>query len=430
MSDENVVYTERGYLIILSLVFYFCSMGFLNTFPKKSSNVSVAIPPEVAARISVMSDHMAAADMSISDDVTLHEPVSIPIGALEMPHGPFSAEDPGLANVPTTNVQPVSQASVESSPFLQDLTPESLSVSQKVKPQVESPMFLTEKNQEKQFGFGQAKNFSQVSLSDATQQSEKKQTILLREDNPVPSQKPWWMLGIFLVIILAALGGAYYYFYVYSVKLNDAANHTIPQPTTVVSVPDSEKPTFEFSLVSPNYLPVNVETISIGEFRSQLEEIGIKMKSAHITTPVEFFITDKTNTPVAFSRFVILVGLKLPENVVSMTEERFSLFLFDDQGRSRVGLRISLKGDKTTEETLKKAEVEFPFIFQNLFLESKMVPQKKYVFRESLHNGLKIRYANISVADALAIDYSLDGNNWFLATSKNTLRAVLDTRKK
>lgn len=405
-------------------------MGFFDTLSKQSHNkTSVAIPPEIAARISVMSDHMTAVDAPVSEGETLREPVSIPLGATEVPHGPFSAEDPGLANAPTTSVQPVSQESAESSPFLQTLTPESLLVSQKVKPQVESPMFLTEKNQAKQFGFGQAQSFSRPSVPDGTQKNEK-QPFLFRDESRASSQKPWWMLGVFLVFLLAALGGAYYYFYVYSGQLNDFSDEMSPRPVSAVVAPDDERPAFEFSVVSPNYLPVNVETVSIAELRSQLEGIGTKMKSAHIGTPVEFFITDQTNTPIAFSRFVVLVGLKLPENVVGMTEERFSLFLYDDQGRIRVGLRVSLRGNTAAVETLKKAEAGFPVIFQNLFLESKTVPQKKYVFKESLHSGLKIRYANISEAESISIDYSLDGNDWFLGTSKNTLRAILDARKK
>jgi hypothetical protein len=194
--------------------------------------------------------------------------------------------------------------------------------------------------------------------------------------------------------------------------------------------PEDEKPAFEFSLVSPNYLSVNVETVSAGEFRAQLEGIGGKMKSAHIATPVEFFVTDQTNTPIAFSRFVVLVGLKLPANVVSMTEEKFSLFLFNDQDRTRIGLRISLKGNRATGEVLKKAETDFPSIFQNFFLESKVVPQKRYVYKESLYNDMRIRYVNISEADTLSLDYSVDGNNWFIGTSKNTLRAIWDAQKK
>lgn len=409
-----------------------CFMSFLNAFSKQPNKTSVVVPPEIAARISVMSDHVTEAGTPSSDD-TLHETAPpIPLGATEMPHGPFSAEDPMLANAPTTRVQPVSQESAESSPFLQTLAPESLQVTQKVKPQVESPMFLTEKSQVPQFGFGQAQSFSQSSpVSNEIQKGKSEEKKIVFQDNPsVSSQKSWWALSFFLLVLLSALGGAYYYFYIYSVKLNDSTDHSGLQSVSTPVAPEDEKPAFEFSLVSPNYLSVNVETVSAGEFRAQLEGIGGKMKSAHIATPVEFFVTDQTNTPIAFSRFVVLIGLKLPANVVSMTEEKFSLFLFNDQDRTRIGLRISLKGNRATGEVLKKAETDFPSIFQNFFLGSKVIPQKKYVFKESLYNDMKIRYVNISEADILSLDYSVDGNSWLVGTSKNTLRAIWDAQKK
>ncbi|MDQ5902148.1 MAG: hypothetical protein QG606_364 [Patescibacteria group bacterium] len=406
-------------------------MGFFNS-SKQSSGTTTVVPPEIMARVSVMSDHMAEVGAPPSDiDEPLRVTTSIPLGAIEMPHGPFSAENPALASAPTTNVQPVSQESVESSPFLQTLAPEALIVTEKVKPQVESPMFLSDKKQAIPFGFGQTSNLPPALTLSQVPKNEKKENNLVLQDSYASSgQKTWWMLAIFLVFLLVSLGGAYYYFYVYGGKSQDGLGDMNTQPAPVVPTPEKNKPDFDFSLISPNYLSVNVETVSAEGLRAQLEGIGSKMKLAHITTPVEFFVTDQTNTPVAFSRFVVLMGLKLPQNVVSTTEEKFSLFLFNDQGKSRVGLRISLKDGKIAPELLKKAEIDFPVVFQNLFLESKVVLQKKYLYKESSYNGIKIRYVNISEPEMLSVDYSVDGNSWFVGTSKNSLRALLDAQKK
>ena len=407
-------------------------MSFFNAFSKKPGKTSVVIPPEIAARISVMSDHMTEASTPVSEGALRESAPPIPLGATEVPHGPFSAEDPGLASAPTASVQPVSQESAESSPFLQTLAPEALLVEQKIKPQVESPLFLTEKKQTEQFGFGQAQSFSQGLATSGVLKNEKEQkSVVFKDVARAPSHKSGWVLGIFLILLLSALGGAYYYFYVYSTKLGGPSDHADPQPMQPVSViPNDEKPAFEFSLVSPNYLSVNVETISAEELRSQLESIGTKMQSANISTPIEFLVTDQTNTPIAFSRFVVLAGIKLPESVVSMTEEGFSLFLFNDQERVRVGLRVSLEENRTIGETMKKVEGGFPSIFQNLLLGSKAALQKKYVYKESVYDGMKIRYVNMSETDLLSFDYTLEGNDWFIGTSKNTLRAILDARKK
>ena len=410
-------------------MFFNVPMGFFNS-SQKSNVVTAGVPPEIMARISVMSDHIKEMDAPLADtDDTLRATTTIPLAAIAMPHGPFSAENTDLANAPTTSVQSVSQESAETSPFLQTLAPEALMVSEKVKPQVEAPIFLTEKNQTKQFGFGQIQSTPQALNLNQMIKNKEEGAISLQATSSPSSQKPWWMLGVFFAFLLVALGGAYYYFYVYSEK-----NRSLPesnlQPLPVSTISKTEKPTSEFSLISPNYLSVNVETVSKEEFRSQLESIGTKMKLANIMTPVEFFITDQANTPVAFSRFVALFSFQFPQNVVSLTEEKFSIFLFNDQGKTRIGFNIFLKGESTSEDIIKKAEGDFPIIFQNLFLESKSIPQKKYIYKESLHNGKKIRYINISEPELLSFDYSLNEKNWFIGTSKNTLRAILDMQKK
>lgn len=406
-------------------------MSFFNS-SKKSNGEKVFIPPEIMARVSVMNDHMMAVGTPpASDNEALHETVTIPISATAVPHGPFSVEDPDLSSAPTISVQPVSQESVDSSPFLQTLPPESLLVSEKVKPQVESPMFLTDNKQTSQFGFGQVLHLPRPLIASQASKNEQDMNLVFRQSPPPPtSQKTWWMLGIFCLLLLAALGGAYYYFYIYSEKMRNPSENAGPQPSTVSVEPADTKPDFEFSLTSPNYLSVNVETVSVESLRSQLESIGAKMKLAKIASPVEFFITDQTNTPIAFSRFVVLVGLSLPQDIVSMANENFSLFLFNDQNRSRVGLRISLKDGKMALEKLRRAEAGLPVNLQNFFLESTVPVAKKYVYKESLYNGKKIRYVNISDTEVLSVDYSVDGNDWFVATSKNAMRAMLDVKKK
>ncbi len=410
-------------------------MSFFNS-SKQSNRVVLAVPPEIMARISVMNDHMVDTNISLSDtDESLHAaPPSIPLGATMVPHGPFSAEDPSLVGGPTVSVQPVSQESVDSSPFLQTLAPEALLISEKVKPQVESPMFLTDKQQSTGFGFSQTPNFPQVpAFNQAESNAVSGNSGLIFRDtdtNQEPSsQKTWWMLGVFLIFLFGSLGGAYYYFYFYSGK-SQSTSAGVNHQSAPIAGTETSNPDFDFSLTSPNYLSVNVETISTEEFRSQLEAISAKMKLAHIGTPVEFLITDQTNTPVAFSRFVALFGLKISQNIVSMTEENFSLYLVLDKDKSRVALRVSLKDGNAVPEVLKKSEADFPLVFQNIFLESKIIVQKKYSFKESVYNGLKIRYVNLSEPELLSLDYVVQGTNWYIGTSKESMRTLLDAQKK
>ena len=167
-------------------------------------------------------------------------------------------------------------------------------VEQKIKPQVESPLFLTEKNQTEQFGFGQAQSFSQGLATSGVLKNEKEQkSVVFKDVARAPSHKSGWVLGIFLILLLSALGGAYYYFYVYSTKLGGPSDHAVPQPMQPVSViPNDEKPAFEFSLVSPNYLSVNVETVSAAGLRAQLGGIGAELKLLIIPRSGEVVVDD------------------------------------------------------------------------------------------------------------------------------------------
>lgn len=399
-------------------------MGLFNSSNKQQS--TTGIPPQVFARIQVMNDYVSSPNVT---EEKLRETVNVPKGAAEIPHGPFvtDASGGGIARV---EEQVVSKASAESSPFLQNLSSQELLVSKNKKPNVEAPLFLSAQNQSMPFNFGQTNNVPQPPIPSGGSEQLVVSDVVEPPLLVVPHKRSYWVFVIWLFVFASALVGAYYYLYVYSVMPLTIPIVIPPIQTDPNDLVPQESQT-GFSLTSPNYFPLNIETVLEADVRTQIQTTGERIQLAQISQPVEFLVTDQTNTPIAFSRFVILSGLQLPEDIVSLTEERFSLFIFSDQGQQHVGLRVQLKqaGD-TTVAAFRKLEGDFPALFQRFLLGAQASPLKRIPFKQSIHNGTTIRYVNIPGVKAMSVDYAFVGNEWYVGTSKNTLRAVLDARKK
>lgn len=408
-------------------------MGLFGSSSEKNENAR-QVPPEILARISVLGDH--APIHQLQEPEKLSANTSIPSVANPMLHGPADsfAQGPVSSSEITRQDAPptfaVSPEMAGSSPFLHDLPPQELIVPKKETGGIEPPMFLSEAGNQNQFGFGQSsqKNFSSRMIPLASDRNISFSNGPLDEST---SHKMLWIFSFLFLFLILGLAGVYYFLYVYSA-------HTVTQSsvknsmdsTTDTSAADDGKMQSEFSLDSPNYLPLNVETVSADDIQMRIQKTGDKMKNAGITKPVEFLITDQTNTPIAFSRFVVLSGMKFPDEIVSIADEKFSLFIYEDQEMTRVGLRVSLKQGDTAGAVFKKAEANFPFAMQSMFFKKNIPPLKKVLFKEGLYRDIAVRYSNIPGTDTLSIDYAISNGFWYIGTSKDTVRGMLDQKIK
>lgn len=408
-------------------------MGLFGSSSEKNENAR-QIPPEILARISVLGDH--APIHQAKEPEKIGSDTSIPSVATPAPHGPSESFSQGPVNAPemTRQAAPptfaVSPEVAESSPFLQELSPQELVVSKKEAGGIEPPMFLSEKINQNQFGFGQN---AQTNFSNRTVSLASDRNISFSDtQSSSSSHRAIWIFSFFFLLLILGLAGAYYFLYIYSVQtvVQSPTKNGGDSTIDTKAGDGEERMQSEFSLDSPNYLPLNVETVSAEDIQTRIQKIGETLKNAGITKPVEFFVTDQSNTPIAFSRFALLSGMKFPDEVISLTDETFSLFVYEDQGMTRVGLRISLQKNDAPAAVFKKNESVFPFAMQSMFFKKNIPPLKKSLFKEGSYRGIPVRYSNIPGVDALSIDYAVLDGEWYIGTSKDTVRGMLDQKIK
>lgn len=258
------------------------------------------------------------------------------------------------------------------------------------------------------------------------------QKKLFLSDAP-KTEKKFLYIGISVLIVILLGGGVGYYSltggsFRWVGWGKETKIENVPQPEVPV-VSKTEAPSSPYALDQPNYLPIDPEIITPKSFSELFSQIATKIKDARIEQPIEFIVTDQNNNPVAFSRLAYLLKLGLPSAVIGSIDESFSLFLYSDGGRPRVGLGLTLKDPITTQSIITKEEPNLPFELQSLVLEAETIIPKRALFRSSTYNGQAIRFVFIDEGKGTSIDYAFRDQRWMIGTSKNTLRAMLDLQK-
>lgn len=189
----------------------------------------------------------------------------------------------------------------------------------------------------------------------------------------------------------------------------------------------SEAPVVILPFVSeaPNYLSVDTETVTALSLGTMLSQAGDKIIEAKMGRPVEFLLTDKNNNPIAFSRFVYLMNIEFGEELVASFEEPFSLFLYNDAGKIRLGLSLTFIDPTKSQKLLTAKERALPFLLREVLFQGSVVPRES-IFRSGVYQDQAVRFVNIDATQNISFDYAFREKRWFIGTSKDTLRAVLD----
>lgn len=242
---------------------------------------------------------------------------------------------------------------------------------------------------------------------------------------PKRNNQTLWVAGV-AVLTLAIISAGVFYFYF---QRNQSETSLI-SPDEASNVPEkaTEVPSKEplLALEKPNYLSFNTETVSPEDIEKMLFQTALRVKAGNITRPVEFLVTDQNNNPLAFSRFAFLLKLDLVSDIAVLADEAFSLYAYNDASHVRFGLALTFKDAPAAALAIANAETTLPHAFQALILEPNITVAETIAFRSGVYNRFAVRFANISDDQNVSLDYVLDGNQWFIGTSKNTLRAILD----
>lgn len=239
---------------------------------------------------------------------------------------------------------------------------------------------------------------------------------------------------VFLVfggLVLCALFGSIWWWYF--LRVRNQVEAVIPLPSSMESV--IPEPTGEIVMSEPpyasetaNYLLIDTETVTPASFAQMLKQSGERIVAAHMSQPVEFLLTDKNNNPIAFSRFAYLMKIDLKAELLTALGEPFSLFIYNDQGNIRLGLKLSFSDSVTAKKLINQNEKTLPFLFQALLFDG-IVVSRDAVFRSGVYNAEVVRFVNIDVAENLSLDFVVRDDGMFIGTSRETLRMVLNKNR-
>lgn len=242
-----------------------------------------------------------------------------------------------------------------------------------------------------------------------------KETIRFKEESKTSWGKIIFIAFSLFLLLSIGLGG--YYFWV-------THSEGFPQIPWLSSknFPGEKMPSF--SATNPNYFNIDVEKASKEQIRDQINMYSKEMLANGITSSVEFVVSDLNNSPIDFFTFSQKMGISFSEEVMSNLDRDFSLFIYNDTGKPRLGLVISTPEGEKLRKALVQEEVNLPQDLEGIFSTPYSLEAKP--FKNSSYSGIGIRYLNITSPEELSIDYTVTGNQLLIGTTKMTLRSMID----
>jgi hypothetical protein len=239
------------------------------------------------------------------------------------------------------------------------------------------------------------------------------------------SLKKVLLIAFSALIILLLLGGGYFFWMTrppQPAQVTPPTTETIQAPQEPVNInPLSEKYTSD----KPNYLPIDTNTASPDTIKQLLASTATDISQTSLTAPIEFIVTDTNNNPVTFHIFATLAQLSFPSSVYAGLDDSFSLYVFRDTNKSRIGLAVKMKDRVAVTAAMRAAENTLAATLSPILLDyspSSIAP----TFADGSYLSMATRYANLDAVNNLSMDYALTDNYLFIGTSKNTLRTIID----
>jgi len=258
-------------------------------------------------------------------------------------------------------------------------------------------------------------------LSTNTWQKNKK--IALKEETHGTKKV---LVAIIIIFIFLAVGLGGYYFW--KTRLNNTPKTAMPIPSETPAPAQSQTSPEQdtFSVDKPNYLSVDIKNVDKTGLEKNLQDYVNKVSQTKITSPLEFTVTDTQNNPVTFQVFAQKLGLTLPQSILSQLGPTFSLYIYNDNKDTRLGLASPVQNSQQVKKILFAQEKNLPKDLKALFLSTKYTA-KTIAFNDGNYNGVAIRYYNIISPEILSLDYAFYQNQLLIGTTKMTLHSIIDS---
>jgi hypothetical protein len=226
------------------------------------------------------------------------------------------------------------------------------------------------------------------------------------------------LISLFVFFLLACGAGGYYFW----ITKQSTQNQVAPQAPTV-----SPEETLSLSIEKPNYLPLDIENSDSTKIKETITKYADKVSASGALTPVEFIVTDTKNNPIGFETFATKVGITfLPDLISSLnSENKFSLFIYNDNGKTRFGLVVDSKDSYKLKTALLQEELTFPKDMAPL-LQNVPLDLANKAFGSGSYANTEVRYINLTSQNDLSIDYAIFQNKLVMGTTKMTIQSVMD----
>lgn len=381
-------------------------------------------PPEIVKAIHTMAD-----DMTGKSSNTPEEASPEPLASFQPGQGsgaPFYAapeiQNPVATEVPTAPSPFLDSAEAMREESMTPVVPDS---------EAPSPKEETQENIEAT-SMGSSEELVPTRLREEEYIASDEEKGLVKGIRWWPASKKWIIFGSGVVILL--LGGALAWWYWQKTQVADTPSVVATgevqteSPQISIEAQPSESGTLgdHYSTSQPNLLSFDTESVTAEAMATEFLKIARSIEQDNLREPVEFLIRDQNYNPLAFARFAYLLSLELPADLLSTLDEDFSLFFYLDQDRPRMGLKLQIKNKEAFLTSSKAEESSLPKAFAPIFLDTTTAPRSGLIFRSSLYQEQPVRYVNVDRDMNLSIDYAIREQLWFIGTSQNTLRAMLD----
>ncbi|MDR3559796.1 MAG: hypothetical protein P4L62_04800 [Candidatus Pacebacteria bacterium] len=236
-----------------------------------------------------------------------------------------------------------------------------------------------------------------------------------------PGSKHIFPVIVIVLIVSLAVGGGYYFWKTrvapsWSAKKSASQNQEASAGAATLPAIATDK---------PNYLSIDTKNPDASAIKKTLADYAGKVTQTKTVTPVAFIVTDAQNNPISFQDFAQAVGLTLPQSLTAQLGPGFTLYMYNDAGKTRIGLATAEKNDAQLAAALIQEESNLPKDIEPLFLASSYTLNNRS-FGSSTYNGIPIRYNNIISPDNLSVDYTIYQNQWLIGTTELTLRSTVD----
>ncbi len=145
-------------------------------------------------------------------------------------------------------------------------------------------------------------------------------------------------------------------------------------------------------------------------------------------------VNSEDNSLIPLAVFLDNFGISFPGEITNNFTDDYTILLCKNAQTQRLGLQVKIS-ETADIENVKKIFLELektavdtfnPMFLNNELIANMDVSLEKYVFNDSLYKDIAIRYVNLDAEETLSIDYAIVDNKLIVATSKNSMRKIID----